>query len=125
MTHEYTLLVGGRVLPGGSAPEATAIAWAAGTVLMLGSDAEIHAISRGDSHLVELGGAFVVPGDSVGPAGDGVLEIGGPADLDVFDGDPRGGGLEPVAVVRAGRVIEGSLPGLSDHGPEEHDHPEH
>lgn len=109
MTHEYTLLVGGVVLPGGGAPEATAIAWAAGTILAIGTDAEIRAISRGDSHVVELSGLVVVP---MGAR----LEVGGPADLQVLH---AGGAGEPVAVVHAGRVVEGSLPGL-----EEHDHPE-
>ena len=40
VTHEYALLVGGLVLPGGTEPDATALAWAGGTVLAIGSDAD-------------------------------------------------------------------------------------
>ncbi|HEY5629123.1 MAG TPA: hypothetical protein VIR16_06400, partial [Candidatus Limnocylindrales bacterium] len=60
MTHEYTILLGGRVhvtpaLPGaGDRPEAwgqasgpTAIAWADGTVLAVGTDAAVRSMSRG------------------------------------------------------------------------------
>lgn len=39
VTHEYTLLVGGTIVPGDGAPDATAIAWAAGVILALGTDA--------------------------------------------------------------------------------------
>ena len=64
----------------------------------LGSDAEVRAISRGDSHVLAFKGAFVVP--LAAP-----LEVGGPADLAVLAGDPRPGGAggEPIAVFRGGR----------------------
>ena len=97
MSHLYTLLVGGVVSPGGGAPEASAIAWAHDTVLMIGSDESVRAISRGDSHVVDIAGMTVVPlGEK--------LEIGGPADLKVLDGNSNA-----IAVVRAGRVVEGAL----------------
>ena len=106
MTHEYTLLVGGTVIPGGGQPDVSAIAWAHDTVLLVGSDDAVRAISRGDSHEFDLAGRFVVPLD-VG----GTLEVGGPADLTVLSSDPRTAPSPPltVAIVRAGRVVEGAL----------------
>ena len=128
MTHLYTLLTGGTVLPGGDAPAATAIAWAGDTVLAVGSDETVRAISRGDSHAFELGGAFVVPvgaeaGADVAWPSAGKLEIGGRADLAVLDGDPRAGGaggpgaspIRTLAIVRGGRVVAGILPGGTGH----------
>ena len=121
MTHEYTLLVGGVVIPGGGEPDATAIAWAGDTVLALGNDDDVRAISRGDSHLFDLGGAIVVPlgpgADTAWPTG-ATLEVGSLADLAVLDRDPRlahadGPGAGPagtLAVVRGGRIVAGSLP---------------
>ncbi len=109
MTHEYTLLVGGRVVRSGGDPEATAIAWAADTILAIGGDEEVRAISRGDSHIVDLAGATVMPAES-GRA----LEAGGPADLAIL-ADGRA-----LAVVRGGRVVSGSLDDLhvpGRHGP--------
>lgn len=120
VTHLYTVLVGGTVIPGGGEPDVSAICWAGDTVLALGTDDEVRGISRGDSHLVDLEGAFVVP------FGD-VLEVGGPADLVVLSEDPRaaggptGSGPPAVAVVRGGRVVEGALPGAPPHG----DHGDH
>jgi hypothetical protein len=116
MTHEYTLLVGATVLPGGATPPCRALAWAAGTILALGTEAEIRAMSRGDSHVMALPGRFVAP---LGEP----LEIGGPADLLVLATDPRLRGVEPgaggeewaqsgprrVAVIRGGHVVEGSV----------------
>jgi len=97
VSHLYTLLVGGVVRPGGGAPDASAIAWAHDTVLMIGSDEDVRAISRGDSHVVDIGGLVVVPlGET--------LEIGGPADLKVLDAKSNS-----IAVVRVGRVVEGAL----------------
>ena len=61
VTHEYTLLLGGTIITGGSRPDAAAIAWASDTVLALGSEMEVRSISRGDSHVVEIQGRFVVP----------------------------------------------------------------
>ena len=125
MSHRYTLLVSGTILPGGGAPDVTALAWAADTILAVGSDAAIAGISRGDSHVVDLGGAFVVPLD---PSGDprwpsvAILEVGGPADLAVLDHDPRAldarapGTLATLAVVRGGRVVAGRLPGTAHPG---------
>ncbi len=115
MTHEYTILLGGSVhvtpgrpnagnRPGSStpAPVATAIAWADDTVLAVGSDAAVRAISRGDSRFIELHGAHVVPPD-------GALEPGAPADFDILTADPTGGNLRVVAVVRGGHVVDGAL----------------
>lgn len=129
MTHEYTLLLGGTVITGGTGPDAAAIAWAADTVLALGTEMEVRSISRGDSHVVAIPGRFVVPlapGADVAWPTDATLELGGPADLAVLDRDPRvaatdgagmaggrgsngGGSPKPqvVAVVRAGRVEAG------------------
>ena len=128
MTHRYTLLVGGTILPGGDEPEATALAWAEDTVIAIGSDAAIAGISRGDSHLVDLGGAFVVPLDAAlelrWPSA-ATLDVGGPADLAVLEDDPRevrargAVALSAVAIVRAGRVVAGRLPGAA---PPDHDH---
>lgn len=121
----YTLLTGGTVLPGGDAADATAIAWAGDTVLAVGSDETVRALSRGDSHAHELGGAFVVPlgeGPDVAWPSAGTLEIGVRADLAVLDGDPRVGAspVQTLALVRGGRVVAGRLPGGIGHG---HDAP--
>lgn len=123
MTHLYTVLVGGTVIPGGGEPDVSAICWAGDTVLALGTDDEVRGISRGDSHLVDLEGAFVVP------FGD-VLEVGGRADLVVLTGDPRvaaarspaGLGPATVAIISGGLVVSGALPGASALG--DHDHPD-
>lgn len=122
MTHEYTLLVGGTVLPGGGEPDVSAIAWAGGTILALGTDHDVRTLSRGDSRVVDLRGAAVVPlAPDAGVAWpvDARLEVGGPADLAVLDRDPRTvpdstGSDAPVrvrALVRGGRVLSGSLAG--------------
>ncbi|HEY3336338.1 MAG TPA: hypothetical protein VGK16_13985 [Candidatus Limnocylindrales bacterium] len=100
MTHEYTLLLGGIVRPGGGAPDATALAYALDTVLALGTDDEVRAISRGDSHVVELAGRRVEAAAGV------VLEPGAPASFRIVDASAG-----VVAVVVAGRVVEGGLPG--------------
>ncbi len=119
MTHEYTLLLGGTVMTGRSGPDAAAIAWAADTVLALGTEMEVRSISRGDSHVVRIPGRFVVPlapGAEVAWPTDAVLELGGPADLAVLDGDPRLAagldgegaiGVHVLALIRAGRVETG------------------
>jgi predicted amidohydrolase YtcJ len=115
VTHLYTLLAGGLVLPGTDLPDATAIAWAEGTVLALGTDADVRAMSRGDSQTLGLDGAAVIPlgadGQPRWPA-DGVLEVGGPADMAVLKRDPRDGGpLQVLALIREGRLVLGALPG--------------
>ena len=121
MTHEYTLLVGATVLPGGGRPPCTALAWAAGTILALGSDAEVRAVSRGDSQVIALPGRFVIPFDAP-------LEVGARADIVVLAtdprisasdhgsdaGDPRGALRTPVAVFRGGHVVEGSVESRRD-----------
>jgi predicted amidohydrolase YtcJ len=103
VTHLYTLLLGGTVIPGGGQPEVSAIAWAGDMVIALGSDADVRAISRGDSHFVDLAGALVVP------LGEGTLEVGGPADMAVLSADQR----KTLAVVRGGRLVSGALPRAS------------
>jgi hypothetical protein len=99
MTHEYTLLVGGVVRPGGGRAEATALAYAHDTVLAVGSDDEVRAISRGDSHVVNLAGRVVIPGGGV------VLEPGARASFRIVDATAA------LAVVVDGHVVEGGLPG--------------
>lgn len=104
MTHEYTLLLEATVLPGGDRPACEAIAWAGDTIIALGSDAEVRAISRGDSHVLRFPGAVVVP------AGEAPLVVGGRADMLVLSGPPDGGdgggrrgSAAPIAVIVGGR----------------------
>ena len=108
MTHEYTLLVGGTVICGAGQPDATAVAWAMSTVLAVGSDEGVHSISRGDSRVLQLDGAFALAADG------GILEAGADASLDVYAADPRTGGgdatsAQPLARIRGGRVVAGVL----------------
>jgi hypothetical protein len=116
VTHEYTILLGGRVhatpsMPGAGgparaswqAPRPTAIAWADDTVLAVGSDAAVRSISRGDSRFIDLHGAHVVPLAET-------LEPGAPADFEIRAAGPASGTLRVVAVVRAGQVVDGALP---------------
>jgi hypothetical protein len=82
MTHEYTIATGGLIAPGSGSPTAaapTAIAWAADTILGTGTDAEMRALSRGDSRFLDLAGATVRPLDpaAMTPA------TGDPADLSI------------------------------------------
>jgi hypothetical protein len=120
VTHRYTLLVGGTVISGRDEPDVSAIAWAADTVIALGSDDDVRGTSRGDSHVVDLGGASVVAlGEGPDPCWptDMTLEVGGRADLAVLELDPRrsdppaGQRLTALALVRSGRVLAGRLPG--------------
>ncbi|MCI0583843.1 MAG: hypothetical protein L0227_13315 [Chloroflexi bacterium] len=104
MTHEYTLLLGGTVLPGGDLPPCEAVAWADATILAVGTREEVEAVSRGDSRRLSADGAFVVP---LGPP----LEVGGRADLAVLVIDPRlGDPGPPRAVVRAGGSSTANCP---------------
>jgi predicted amidohydrolase YtcJ len=114
VTHEYTILTGGIVLAAPELAEApdvaslpTAIAWAEDTVLAVGSDREVRAVSRGDSRFHDLGGAIVrplVPGMR--------LEPGAMADFEVLERGPgtAGSRRRRLAVVRAGHVVDGGLP---------------
>jgi predicted amidohydrolase YtcJ len=119
VTHRYTLLVGGTVIAGADEPVVSAIAWAEDTVIALGSDDDVRATSRGDSHVIDLRGASVVAlgeGPDVFWPPDATLEVGGRADLAVLEGDPRrmdapaGQQMSALAVVRGGRVVAGRLP---------------
>jgi hypothetical protein len=118
VTHEYTILTGGLVLPGPEGSACSAIAWADAVILAIGADEEVRAISRGDSHFHELRGMAVVPlgaGDRIHWPPDGRLEVGGPADMALLDGDPRSPSSEHsppglVAVIRGGHVRSGRLP---------------
>lgn len=149
MTHEYTVLFGGTVMAGGGGSHATAIAWAGDTVIAIGNDADVRAISRGDSHFFDLAGAWVLPFGDVPDASwptnatwqanlelpsDTVLDVGGRADLVVVEpsaGNELGtievAGLGDrrqtlIAVVRRGQVVAGALPGAAGAG---HLDPEH
>lgn len=119
MTHRYTILTGGLVLPSMDEAAVTAIAWAGDTVIALGDDEVVRGLSRGDSRFVDLEGASVIPlgeGDPAWPAG-ATLEPGGPANLAVLAGDPRdhlptmAARPRVLAVVRSGRIVAGAFPG--------------
>jgi len=114
VTHEYTILTGGRVLATAetaadslAVPHPTAIAWAEDTVLAVGTDEAVLAVSRGDSRFHDLRGAVVRP-----VSGGARLEPGAAADFAVLSAAPDSQGirLRPIAVVRAGRVVAGALP---------------
>jgi hypothetical protein len=121
VTHEYTLLIRGTIIVGRDEPDVSAIAWAADTVIALGSDDDVRGTSRGDSHVIDLGGAIVM-GLGAGPDArwppDATLEVGGRADVAVLASDPRrmdapaGLRLSALALVRGGRVVAGRLPGV-------------
>lgn len=129
MTHRYTILSGGTVIPARGEPAVSAIAWAGDTVIALGSDEEVRGLSRGDSWFVDLAGSSVIPLGGVDAAWpvDATLEVGGRADLAILAVDPRtddapnaGRRQATVALVRGGRVVAGRLPGASH----EHEHPD-
>jgi predicted amidohydrolase YtcJ len=98
----------------------SAVAWADDTVIALGSDDDVRGVSRGDSHLVDLAGAWVVPlgaGPDAAWPPRATIEVGGRADLAVLETDPRrpdtrdGRRLPALALVRGGQVVAGRLPG--------------
>lgn len=60
MTHEYVIAHNGSIEPRGDDP-ATAVGWAGETVLAVGSDEVVRAISRGDSTFIDLDGCVVTP----------------------------------------------------------------
>lgn len=128
MTHEYVIAVNGQVEPSTlDDGEGTAVGWSGGTVLAVGPDDVVRAISRGDSLFLDLCGCVVTPlpegpsqADSLiremhlsGPdiaralvecgllPGDATIEPGAPADLAFWDHD----GL--VAIVRGGHFTDG------------------
>ncbi len=132
MTHEYTVATGGTVLAAGDPADVppTAIAWAADRVLAVGSDADVRAISRGDSTFLAMDGCAVTPAPSdpaaaqrlvrtaigSGRAFDTVavlldagllapgatIETGSPADLAFWSADPR---TVPQAVASSVRIV--------------------
>ncbi len=104
MTHLYTLFLGGRIARGDGLGDATALVVAADTVLLVGTDEEAAAVSRGDSMTVDLAGAEIVA--------TGDLDPGSPADFDVVRRDG-------TAQIRGGRLVHGTLPGWHDHVPGE------
>lgn len=121
VTHEYWILVGGTVMRGSGQPDSTAIAWAGDTILALGSDDEVRAISRGDSHVASLSGAVVSPvtsGSDPRPTPDGALDVGGAASFAILterppstpEGHVDAGSV--VAIVIRGRLTRGRLPPL-------------
>jgi hypothetical protein len=119
VTHLYVILVGGTVVRGGDAQDATALAWAGDTVLAIGTDEEVRAVSRGDSTVVDLRGATVLPlhaGEPAWPT-DGCLDVGLPASFAIVTDDPRIGSraseLLVSAVVIAGTVVNGAVPGTA------------
>ena len=60
MTHVYTILYDATVLTGDEeCPRATALAWAADTILAIGETATVRAISRGDSRFIALPGRLI------------------------------------------------------------------
>lgn len=122
MTHEYTLLVNGTIRPGPGDVAAGAMAWAEGIVLAIGDAEAVRSISRGDSTVISLQGATVIPlGARDEPAWppSAQLEVGSPADLALLRVDP--GSLTDeerqdlrkyvIALVRGGHAVVGALPG--------------
>ena len=104
MTHLYTVATNGVVLGNSSSGTATALAWAGDTILAVGDDTTVRAVSRGDSTFVDLAGRAVSAGRDVAEATQrmrevvrrgatdlsvGELEPGSPADLLIWSHDPR------------------------------------
>lgn len=128
MTHEYTVATGGHILGGGGKAPATALAWAEHTVLAVGDDTEVRAVSRGDSTFLDLAGRAVsagtdaavatlqlreaVAGGRAGAIVDLVdaLEPGSAADLLIWSCDPRTLAPDEAAeLVLVGFVRDGRL----------------
>lgn len=136
MTHEYVLATGGVVYGAPPGPRrATALAWAADRILAIGSDDEVRAISRGDSHTLDLDGRAVTPlpaepaeaelrlrravqrelpfePDEVLrqllPVGaDAQLAVGGRADLAIWSLDPRALAPGRAPELRIEQVVRG------------------
>jgi len=107
VTHEYVILTGGRILTGDGRPDCTAIAWAHDTILAVGADDDVWAISRGDSRLVQLDGARV---EALNPPA--TLEAGARANLRVIGADGSA-----LAIIRDGRLSQGSLAGIESSSP--------
>ena len=128
MTHEYVIALNGHIEPDpGGDSEETAVAWAKGAVLAVGPDEVVRAISRGDSHFLDLCGCLVTPLPEAPSQADSLireerakgadvarllvesgllsaeasLEPGAPADLAFWDDS----GL--VAIVRGGPFLDG------------------
>lgn len=128
MTHEYVIALNGHIEPDpGGDSEETALAWAAGAVLAVGPDEVVRAISRGDSHFLDLCGCIVTPLPEAPSHADSLireqrargadvarllvesgllsaaasLEPGAPANLAFWDDS----GL--VAIVRGGHFLDG------------------
>lgn len=130
MTHEYVIALNGHIEPDpGGDSEETALAWAADSVLAVGPDEVVRAISRGDSTFLDLAGCLVTPLPDAPSQADSLirekraegaevarllvesgllsseasLEPGAPADLAFWDHS----GL--VAIVRAGHFTDGDV----------------
>jgi predicted amidohydrolase YtcJ len=128
MTHEYTVATGGHILGGTGTGSATALAWAEHTILAVGDDSEVRAVSRGDSTFLDLAGRAVSAGTDAAAATRQlreavahrragaiadlveVIEPGSAADLLLWSCDPRtlapdeAAELVVVGVVRDGRL---------------------
>jgi predicted amidohydrolase YtcJ len=136
VTHEYVLATGGVIYGaqvGTRRP--TAVAWAADRILVVGSDDEVRAISRGDSHTFELAGRAVtaLPAEPreaelrlrrairrglpfepdevlrplLAPGADARLSVGGRADLAIWSRDPRALTADGCADLRIEHVVRG------------------
>ena len=123
MTHEYTLLIGGTVITGRDEPDATAIAWAADTVIALGSDDEVRgrraATRTSSTSEARVSWRWATARTPAGrptrrsrSAGPPIWRCWTPTHVN-WALQP-GGRLRLSLVVRAGRVVAGGLPGHHD-----------
>jgi hypothetical protein len=163
VTHEYVLATGGVIFGapvaasgpagmaaaiGGSRGRPSAIAWAADRLLAIGSDGEVRAVSRGDSHMVDLHGGAVTalpaePDEAelrlrravqrgvpfeleellrplLPPGADSQLETGGRADLAIWSHDPLALPPERAMELRIVRVVRGGRLAASPTAPVPH-----